>query len=209
MAEHGTAAYTLGQFTEVQVAITRALPRALKDTDPKEMIRVLQNGEQLERMLTEGFRSLQRDVRGGKVVPSFSIRCEGNLKTSELVTRGKYDWVNDLITDGCFPLMMYTPVTRTIKLIEFTHDPSSLEVLAEFRRLGLERPTPEDALCFGIDYPDEQRKHSLVFLHEPGQGPGGGLCILVLTGGVGERYLELEWFDHRWSRGCLFAGVSK
>lgn len=210
MADHGTAAYTLGQFAEVQVAITRALPKALKDTDPKEMIHAVQNGETVELMLAQGFSSLIKGtlrVRGGRIVSSFTIRCEGTLRASELVKCGKYDWVHDLITDERFPLKAHEPVTRKIELVEFDYDPISEEVLDELRRLGLERPTPEDAFYSGIDHLDEQRKRSLVFLHEPVLDPAGNLHVLVLNENVGRRDLYLRWFDDGWDRNYLFAGV--
>lgn len=211
MTSHGTATnYALGQFAEVQATITRALPKALMGTDPKEVIRALQNGEQLERMLAEGLRSLQGGtLGGGKVISSFAIRCEG-LKVSELVRRGGYDMVNDLITDESFPLEAHEPVTREIEFVEFDHEWTSREGLNELRRLGLERPTPEDALCFGIDHPNEQREHPLAFLHEPVRD--GVLVldsVLVLDGSLGGvgRYLFLIRFERGWSRNVLLAGV--
>ncbi|MBI1961415.1 MAG: hypothetical protein HYS45_01790 [Parcubacteria group bacterium] len=47
MPKHGTA-YELGQYNEVLVAVTRALPAALGGTDPRSIIAGLQNrGEAL------------------------------------------------------------------------------------------------------------------------------------------------------------------
>ena len=143
-----------------------------------------------------------------QIIAVFTIKCEGSLKTSELVKAGKYDWSNNLITDELFPLQSHAPVARKIEFIEFCdHDPTSEEMISELTRFGLKRPTAEDALQFGIDQPEEQRKRSIVFLHEPVLDPRGSRRVLVLVGSAGERDLGLGWFSCRWDRRCVFAGV--
>lgn len=103
----------------------------------------------------------------GKVFP---ITCEG-VKTSELVKHGRYDVAGERITDELFPIERHAPQARMIEIVklelEFEHGPTSNEVLAEFVRRGLKRPTYEDALVFGVAHPKEQKKHPIVFLHEP------------------------------------------
>jgi hypothetical protein len=42
--------------------------------------------------------------------------------------------------------------------------------MAEAARRGLQAPTYEDALYFGIAHPDAQREAPIVFLHEPWVG---------------------------------------
>jgi len=138
---------------------------------------------------------------------AFSITCEG-VKASELVKRGKYDWVNHLITDKLFPIKSHSPQSRTLELVQFDRDVTSDEVFAEFARRGLKRPTYEDALVFGITYPEEQRKHPVFFLHEP-VGVDGHRDVLVLSEGAGGRGLFLFWFGSRWGRSDVFAGLRK
>lgn len=139
----------------------------------------------------------------------FRINCMGSYKTSELVARGEYDCVNHLITDEYFPIEAHEPVTREIELVGFYDGPISKEVLAAFSRRGLDRPTAEDALCFGIDYPYKQRKRPIAFLHEPMQDSNGNHNVLVLDGDAGLRFLSLRRFDYEWRRYYLFAGVRK
>lgn len=144
-----------------------------------------------------------------RVVATFTTVCEGSWETSELVQQGKYDWANEWITDERFPIQQHAPLDRTIELFELDYDPSDDKVLEELRRRGLERPTYEDALYFGIKHPEEQRKHPIVFLHEPVRGPGGLLGVLVLREGAGFRGLDLGWFGYGWGRDGVFAGVRK
>lgn len=138
----------------------------------------------------------------------FRITCEGSYKISELVRQGNYNWVNDWITDERFPVEEHAPVGRTIELIEFDYDPNSAELLSVFAYRGLERPTYEDALYFGIKYPEEQRKRPIVFLHEPVLGRSGSRDVLVLNGSARRRGLDLDWFGW-WRRHYVFAGVRK
>lgn len=147
----------------------------------------------------------------------FKIVCEGSHKASELVRRGKYDRVNALITDKRFPISKHAQRPRTIELVEFIYDPDSEEsedviiesedALIEIERRGLEAPTTEDAFYFGIQYPDEQRKHPIVFLHGLVEHHRGFRYVLVLRTCAGGRYLSLYWFRNWWHRRYVFAGV--
>lgn len=199
MSKSRTASQISGSYVEFQTAVLRALPR---DIDSDVALGWTKNGEALSRALREVLLP-----NGKPAGNSFSITCEG-IKASELVRRGKYDWANDSITDTLFPIEPHAQETRMIELVEFDHDPGSEEVLAEFARRGLERPTPEDALAFGIAYPEEQRKHPVVFLHEPVL-VDGFRSVLVLDGSDRERNLNLNWFAYRWNRYYVFAAVRK
>lgn len=139
---------------------------------------------------------------------SFLITLRGE-SASSLVKQGGYDWVNGSITDERFPIQKHASLNRKIELFGFDHEPTDDEVLQELRRRNLKRPIYEDALYFGIEYPEEQRKHPIVFLHKPVRVPRGGLDVLVLCERAGRRELDLYWFNLGWPRYCVFAGVRK
>lgn len=157
------------------------------------------------------FAGVRRVVQDSRQV--FLLHCEELHSTSELVILGNYDFVNGLITNGRFPIHKHDPTEREIELVEFDHDTTSRDVLVEFGHLGLEQPTVEDALYFGIKYPDEQRKHTIAFLHGPGRGQDGLWNVLVLYSRPGcskrQRCLDLNRHDRVWSRDCVFAGVRR
>jgi hypothetical protein len=163
----------------------------------------------LTRRLTEVFGIMPESVLQSKSTGVFDIVCKGSHTASELVRRGKYDWVNNWITDEHFPIVEHIPQNRRIELISFGYDPDSEAVFREFSRKGLERPTYEDVFYFGIQNPEEQKRHSIVFLHEPVVSSGGGRYVLVLYGISSRRDLGFNWFDDRWSRGFVFAGVRR
>jgi hypothetical protein len=74
-------------------------------------------------------------------------------------------------------------------------------------RVGLERPTYEDALPFGITHPDVQREGPVVFLHDPWFGYFGRRDVVCLWTNADRRELGLEGFDARWSPRYRFAFV--
>ena len=194
----GWMADFFGQIQEALIAegITEEEIRSLVTRKPRPKLAI----DKIAGGIAELIRTLKK---------VFTITCEGAHKTSELIKLGKYDWSNDLVTDERFPIEKHPPVQRVIELVEFDHDPTSEDVLAELERRGLERPTHEDGLYFGIQHSDEQRKRPIVFLHEPVQGPIGSRLVLVLDEGAGGRDLDLRCFDYRWFRDCVFAGVRK
>lgn len=134
------------------------------------------------------------------------IIINDGTKASDLIRRGIYNWVHDDITDNSFPIAEHSSRARTIELLGFDHDMQSVDVLAEFYRLKRERPTYEDALTFGKDYPQVQTKNIVAFLHEPVQ-IRNDYGIIVLDGNNRKRTLDILRPAGKWSKQCLFAAV--
>ena len=129
--------------------------------------------------------------------------------TEELVRAGNYNHANQNINSRNFPVRSAKRGMREIVLLEFDHDSTSEEVLAEAAKQGLERPVYEDALYFGVEHPEVQRERPVVFFHEPWRDPDGYLLVLCLWSDAGFRGLSLSWFDDRWHRYYRFAFVRK
>ena len=191
----GTASIS-GAYVEFQAAVLKALPR---DIDLDVALGWTRNGESLARVLKDAL-SPNGKAAGNTL---FFITCGGLYKASELVRLGNYDWSEDWITDEHFPIERYEPAGRTVEFVQLKHDSTSEEALEELAQRGLERPTYEDALCFGATHPEEQRKRTIVFLHEPVLSR----LVLVLGGAGGERALFLVRFGDRWPRDYAFAGI--
>ncbi len=120
---------------------------------------------------------------------------------------GHYGYAHSCVTSDNFPVRRFHPAVREIAVLEFDRDVTSDEALTEARRLRLERPTPEDALYFGAQYPDVQRERPVVFLHEPWVGFFGRRDVLCLWTNAGRRELGLGGFDDPWSGEHRFAFV--
>ena len=138
----------------------------------------------------------------------FTVAFGDGQSGKELLEAGRYDWVGEhartFAESNEFPVSR-DPGTADLELIEFDLDFTSPEVLTEFARLKLERPTAEDALRFAKRFPEEQRRRPIAFLHEPWLDPFEGRDVLVLRGDKRGRGLALYWYDDRWYRGVLFA----
>jgi len=137
------------------------------------------------------------------------IMTGGTRTTEEVVAAGNYGWMNAMVNGDNFPMRPMPEGPREIVFLEFDHNSGSEEVLAEAQRQGLERPVYEDALFFGEQHPEEQRKDPIVFLHEPWRDPLGNLRVLVLDCDGRFRSLNPLYFDVSWARRCRFVFVRK
>ena len=80
-------------------------------------------------------------------------------------------------------------------LLEFDQATTAADAIATARQRGLERPTYEDALHFGIEHPDMQTGAPVLFLHDPWFGFFGRRDVICLWSNAGRRELGLEGFD--------------
>ncbi|HYB44541.1 MAG TPA: hypothetical protein VEL75_22385 [Candidatus Methylomirabilis sp.] len=141
----------------------------------------------------------------------YRITRDDARSTEQLVEAGRYGYAHSCVTSENFPVGARASVPRTgeIVLVEFDGDVTAGEVLAEAARRGLERPSYEDALRFGIEYPEVQEKRAVIFLHEPWVGFFGRRDVLCLWCNAGRRELGLEGFDDSWGPRYCFAFVAR
>jgi hypothetical protein len=92
-------------------------------------------------------------------------------------------------------------------LLEAEREVTAGEVAAEASRLGLQAPSYEDALYFGIEHPDAASAGPVIFLHEPWVGYFGRRDVICLWTNAGRRELGLDDFDDAWRAGARFAFV--
>ena len=148
-------------------------------------------------------------MAGGRAGDGYRITIGDGRSTDELVEAGKYGYAHSCVTSDNFPARHFgEKQVREIVLLEFDHDVTSEEAIAEAARLGLERPMYEDALYFGIAYPEVPRDRPVIFLHDPWFGFFGRRDILCLWSNAGRRELGLEGFDAAWSPSHRFAFVA-
>jgi hypothetical protein len=147
-------------------------------------------------------------VEGGQATERFQITTGDGRSTEELVEAGSYAYAHSCVTSENFPARHLGGTrVREIILLEFGDGVTSEEAITEAMRRGLEPPTYEDALYFGIAHPDVQRERPVVFLHDPWVGFFGRRDVLCLWSNAGRRELGLEGFDVRWGRNYRFAFV--
>jgi hypothetical protein len=144
----------------------------------------------------------------GRVAGSYRITIGDGRSTEDLVAAGAYAYAHSCLTSENFPARhLGGRRARDVVLLEFDQELTSEDAIAEARRLGLERPTYEDALYFGLEHPDVQRERSVVFLHDPWFGYFGRRDVVCLWTNAGRRELGLEDFDDGWTPICRLAFV--
>ncbi len=147
----------------------------------------------------------------------YRIPREGSRSTEQLVEAGGYGYAHSCVTSENFPVRGASRgaargdgaevAARDIVLVGFDRDVTAAEALAEAVRLGLERPSYEDALYFGVAHPSVQQEHPVIFLHDPWFGYFGRRDVLCLWSNAGRRELGLEGFDDTWGPRHRFAFV--
>ncbi|HTY77577.1 MAG TPA: hypothetical protein VMI34_07155 [Candidatus Bathyarchaeia archaeon] len=138
----------------------------------------------------------------------YSVTVGDGRDTEELVGAGGYGYAHSCLTSENFPVGRFEGKrTRAIVLLEIDHAATAAEVIALAEGRGLERPTYEDALHFGIEHPGVQLERSVIFLHEPWFGFFGRRDVLCLWSSAGRREIGLEDFDGTWSPDYRFAFV--
>jgi hypothetical protein len=148
-------------------------------------------------------------MAGGHPARIYSITVGDGRSTEELVAAGQYGYAHSCVSSEHFPARhLGERQVREIVLLEFDRNVTSAEAITEAARLGLERPTYEDALYFGIAHPEVQRDRPVVFLHDPWFGFFGRRDVLCLWNNAGRRELGLEGFDADWSPSHRFAFVA-
>jgi hypothetical protein len=138
----------------------------------------------------------------------YRIETGDGRRVEELVIAGNYGYAHSCVISENFPARHFGGKrVRDMVLVELDRDATSEEAIAGAAQRGLERPTYEDALYFGIHHPDVQRSRPVVFLHDPWFGYFGRRDVLCLWCNAGRRELSLESFDERWTASHRFAFV--
>lgn len=136
----------------------------------------------------------------------YRIARAGARSTEQLVEAGGYGYAHSCVTSENFPVRGRGEAgERDVVLIGFDRDVTAAEALAAAAELGLERPSYEDALHFGIAHPTVQQEHPVIFLHDPWFGYFGRRDVLCLWSNAGRRELGLEGFDDTWDPRHRFA----
>lgn len=128
-------------------------------------------------------------------------------RLAELITRGKYDWVNPSITPARFPVTEI-PELKDEKLFNFDRNISTEDAKAKMDKEGYRPATMAELLVYGAKNPEAQRKNPIVALGSVAQvGSFDYVGVLVVNGS--ERKLGLDYVGGDWDVGCRFLAVRK
>lgn len=144
-----------------------------------------------------------------KIITEFTVKLAKRRKIEDVIKASKYDEVNFLITEGVrkrrLSLQDEEVGEWTIVIIRSDENVSSNDVLSEARRLGLVRPSYNDAFLVGEQHPDEQIVGPIVFLHDPHYSWSGHSFNLVLDVSRKGRIISFISSGGWWHSGFRFA----
>ena len=139
---------------------------------------------------------------------SYRIIVGDGRTTEEHVEAGNYGDAHTQVVTENFPARQFGGNrAREVVLLSVDHDVSSDEATKEAAGLGLESPYYEDALYFGIAFPDVQLQGPVAFLHYPWFGFYGRRDVLCRWNNAGRKELGLERFDNPWTQDYRLAFV--
>lgn len=207
--EHGTASVTAtpGTLLELGGALVQLLPR---DLPPERAKFWLDNRAALQAALRSALFPNEKRVEDPSAIVTYPVTVLYGLSLEEMVKRGRYDWVNEHITQTNFP----RPKRRkqkgaVIELIKFDKAMESDDVIAELDKMGLRPATIEELLAFGEMYPDVQREFPVVALGSVASIGGHRRVPYLSRYGSGRDLDLLLWWGSRWYALSRFAAVRK
>lgn len=125
---------------------------------------------------------------------------------ADMITAGKYDWVNSDITEANFPMPSLLVLGSDPKLYHFDRDISSKNAIKEMAKDGYRPATIWDLLDYGAKNPELQRQFPIVAL--------GSVCevrgfrvVTYLGRNDSKRNLSLYWIGYDWGRVFRFLAV--
>lgn len=132
-----------------------------------------------------------------KVSDLFPVTVDYSRSLKEMIAAGKYDWINDDITDKHFP-MAKGKAELNLELVHFNKYISSDDAIAELKMRGMRPATLWELLAFGEKFPEKQREFPVIALASVWRHFSGGRRVPCLWSGAGGRYLGLFWCGLDW-----------
>ncbi len=100
----------------------------------------------------------------GLVAVAYQLIVDYTKSLATIIAEGKYDWVNENITEANFPNSASGTVSVIAEIVHFNRAISSHSAVAELAKMGLRPATIWELLAFGAKYPDIQRSFWIVAL---------------------------------------------
>jgi hypothetical protein len=139
----------------------------------------------------------------------FPVEVNYDLPLAEAVDAGRYAGVHGEITPQNFPPSRHGQAKLEIVLTRYEQRMTSEQVLSEMSRAGLRPAELPEFLAFGAQFPDMQRRFSIIGLGSVWQDRKGYKNVPCLYEASEARYLDLHWWNDGWYSYTRFAAVRK
>ena len=139
----------------------------------------------------------------------FKVVVDYTQSLADMISAGKYDWVNGDIIAENFPISGSGQAELNAELVHFNRIMESGDVLKELDKLGLRPANIAELLAFGAKYPDKQREFPIIALGSVWQNRYGYRYVPELWSGSVRRKLNLHWLGDRWDEDDRFLAFRK
>ncbi len=140
-----------------------------------------------------------------KVGTAYLAEVDYSQSLQTMIKAGKYDWVNQDITEEKFPFVNTGIETAKLQLVHLDRYATNQEVAKEIEEQGFRVAELPWLLFLGARYPDLQRKFPIIALGSSSVLPGGHYCVPCLREyWRGGRHLYLAWYGPSWSKDSRF-----
>jgi hypothetical protein len=178
-----------------------------KDGLEDEQIHELLVGKRSEEFLDK-IRATAREMVKG-VGNGLRIVVDYSKSLAEMISAGKYDWVNSDITSKRFPVKGQGRVELNAEFVYYGKLMSSDDIVKDVKERSLRPATLSELLAFGETYPDKQREFPIVALGSVWQHWSGDRSLASLHCLGSKRKLNLCIWESVWDGCCRFLAFRK
>jgi len=141
---------------------------------------------------------------------TITVSYAGNDTIKNFLKEGKYDWVDENITDENFPVEETDIGEKEIYFIHFnrTFDNGD-QIIEALDKTNFKPKNPAPLLALGMKFPDRQRQFPIAALGQCWLDSCGDRRVVCLDGNLVARRAHLYWFEYRWFANWRFAVVHK
>ncbi len=157
-------------------------------------------------------RSSSNPVTSNQSSDRFSLDVEyaGEETLRQLLKLGKYDWMNNDVSDKNFPQKKTGRESITLRLVNFERVVSTKDVLAELKQARLRPANPAEILVLGAKHPEIQQQFPIIALGQNWLLPNRDRMVVCLAWHSMLRRVHLLCQYRRdWPMHCRFAAVEK
>lgn len=203
MPKHGTAQaqWELGQQNEVLVAVVRAMPLALQEVDPKQLLASLEGrGQEIEQALAEMFAVF---LKNSSLYPAdgeeFELTLDGDNLATDPIAMVRHDGYNQPESWKYKGKKLMTgKLTGSFKLVSVGYCPDLDDVRQKLTQHG-EVPEGQWREAFKASYPKPDGDGPVGIADPSWVNPNGGAFFPYVDSGGGSRF---GWtgsgFDDDW-----------
>jgi hypothetical protein len=128
----------------------------------------------------------------------------------KLIVSGNYYRADPAVNNQNLPPIKYGRSRKLIgKIYDFRQCLSKEEVIERLKKDGFRPGTASEAVCFGAEYPEEQKKRTIIAFGSIWRDEFNRPFVILLNFLNGKREINIESCTGQWGARCGFLAVRK